>query len=664
MIIDERCKRICSILMQETEFIPLGTLSELLNISERTLYSDLETLDQIFIEHQIEPIVRIRAEGIKINATHRNFIHIHQLHQLHIHELSQAARAHVLACAILSGRFHSIEALQTLCQISRNTVFNELKIMRFDFQTYDLELEYRNHVGYTVVGQPLTIRSLFMHHTLELLNTLSIDVQSEIYGLDHAICDIFSRLKQIEAALHTEYVEGTLEGITMLLSLVLEGSFEAIQMTQVPKIVVSSEELKLIQQHFPQLDHQEAMYFAIHLLGARTQILVQNKHIGRYITLAIEVVRRFEMIAAVPIHQISRLIRQLSNHLAISHMRYEFGLHHNNALLQEIKSRFPEIFYATDQALDIVRASLRVPISEGEVAYVTLHLNNFIVQPDVSQHDVRVLVVCPQGMSTSYLLKQEIETLSNQVTVVDLVSVNAFYDQVPETSYDYIVSTVHLETQKPMIKVDPVPTTLQRQRMIRQLGVHQSPIDMLFERLKPYIAKADYHVTYQIIRQSLNLDTQSNEKGEKTRLLDVLHEDYVLVETQFKSIEAALAVAASPLLRSHVIEECYVHAMFESLHKYGAYAVIEGGYLLAHASFEQGVNYLGVSFMKCEPMLFDGKMVDKVCVLATVDHQSHLGIMKDLLILFGDEAFLEAVDRAKNSTEIRDAMRGVLEFQS
>ena len=67
---------------------------------------------------------------------------------------------------------------------------------------------------------------------------------------------------------------------------------------------------------------------------------------------------------------------------------------------------------------------------------------------------IRVLVVCPSGISTSTLLKKEVEDLYANVTVVAATTANNIYQYDGEI--DFIVSTIDLDTNIPWIKVNAI----------------------------------------------------------------------------------------------------------------------------------------------------------------------------------------------------------------
>ena len=62
-----------------------------------------------------------------------------------------------------------IEQLSEYCQVSRNTIFNDLRMVVNQLQTYNLTLEYESKKGYRVAGDEIRIRALFFAYFNELL---------------------------------------------------------------------------------------------------------------------------------------------------------------------------------------------------------------------------------------------------------------------------------------------------------------------------------------------------------------------------------------------------------------------------------------------------------------------------------------------------------------
>ena len=54
------------------------------------------------------------------------------------------------------------------CTVSRNTIFNDMRIVVSQLQAYDLKLEYESKKGYFITGDAIRIRAMFLAQLHEL----------------------------------------------------------------------------------------------------------------------------------------------------------------------------------------------------------------------------------------------------------------------------------------------------------------------------------------------------------------------------------------------------------------------------------------------------------------------------------------------------------------
>lgn len=103
------------------------------------------------------------------------------------------------------------------------------------------------------------------------------------------------------------------------------------------------------------------------------------------------------------------------------------------------------------------------------------------------------------------------------------------------------------------------------------------------------------------------------------------------------------------------IENSYIDAMIETVHKIGPYIVLGNHVALAHARPECGVNQLSVHFTTLNPPVpFGSEKFDPVSLvitLAAVDADSHLELISELANVLMDEENVDKLVESKNASE-------------
>jgi len=109
------------------------------------------------------------------------------------------------------------------------------------------------------------------------------------------------------------------------------------------------------------------------------------------------------------------------------------------------------------------------------------------------------------------------------------------------------------------------------------------------------------------------------------------------------------------LLETKKIENSYIDAMIETVHKIGPYIVLGNHVALAHARPECGVNQLSVHFTTLNPPVpFGSEKFDPVSLvitLAAVDADSHLELISELANVLMDEENVDKLVESKNASE-------------
>jgi mannitol/fructose-specific phosphotransferase system IIA component (Ntr-type) len=95
--------------------------------------------------------------------------------------------------------------------------------------------------------------------------------------------------------------------------------------------------------------------------------------------------------------------------------------------------------------------------------------------------------------------------------------------------------------------------------------------------------------------------------------------------------QAAIRLAAEPLVTSGAVTPAYVESMISSVLTTGPYIVIDEGFAIPHARPEDGALKAGMSMLLLrEPVDLLGEKVCVFVALAAADSTSHISALKEL----------------------------------
>jgi len=140
------------------------------------------------------------------------------------------------------------------------------------------------------------------------------------------------------------------------------------------------------------------------------------------------------------------------------------------------------------------------------------------------------------------------------------------------------------------------------------------------------------------------------------RLIDVLAKDSIGLDESAIDWQEAIRLAGKYMIIDQGIEESYIIAMINAVKTIGPYMVVAPGIAIAHARPEDGAKKICISIVRLkDPVKFGSKNndpVDLVFGLAATDHDSHIGVLRDLARLLQNKDAVKKIRLAKNAHEV------------
>ena len=348
-----------------------------------------------------------------------------------------------------------VETLMEFSDVSRNTTVSDLKDVAAFLGKNKLKLHYLIKKGYRIQGDPVKKRALFFLYYPQFIDYFAQSLFSEKQA--EIIRDIQLSLKEIEHELHCEYVSGMLPTLAVFLASI------RIDMRE----IMETQEYMLVCRYFYWLRESERIYAALHLLGSRTQtepILVEKGE-KEAREIASMLVKSFEEISGIRYGDQKEITKALASHLKTSLYRYRYGIQLGNPMLENIRTEYKELFELTKAAFLRISDEIGFHVADAEIAYLTLHFGAFMSPEDTVNRPYRILIICPNGVGTSNMIKSEVRRLVPKATEVRNIPLSRYTRDCP---YDVIISTVPIENEKRLIVVNPILNDQDRVAILRK----------------------------------------------------------------------------------------------------------------------------------------------------------------------------------------------------
>lgn len=669
--INARCKQIINLLLSQTKYITIEQIAAEMKVSRRTVYYDICKVNLWLEQAELPALEVIREKGILIPHGERPLIQemleSDEYEQVYIFSPEERVKI-IICCVIYEKKAVYLEKLSDCCEVSRNTIFSDLKAVANCLEQYDLKLEYQPKKGYYLTGDPMRIRALFILYFNEMV-ALFNGGNIRFFRREE-IEEDYERLKKVEQSLGMSYVDGALLSLAALLPVMYGDKYllrlEGLKETK----IAQTKECALVRQYFPDLAPEEQVYLSLHLLGSRVNIVPDDyfeSNSKQYIhDLTSSLISEFEKVACIFFEQKEELERALFVHLNTSMYRYKFGVQIGNIIGDDVIRKYPELFALTKIAARRLEENIGFPIPDSEIAYLALHFGAFLKISRPENDRLRIMIVCVNGISTGNMLKREIQKL---LPFAEIVDVRAVVDLVNvQKVCDLVISTVKIHTVVPVITVHPILTEIDRNSILNHRIIAPKSVaaqrDRLFRVVKKYVRPEDYENLLDDLTAFIQNGTEDagQEGHQENDLMSILDVSRIHIFEHAGSWQSSIRLAGQCLLDYKSIEKRYLDTIISQLQYYGPYMFLTEDVILAHAKPEDGVNCLDLSLsVFLEPVFYSGLRKAKlVLILAAEDQEKHLRILQDILQLLSKPDFISSMEACSSPAEIYYLIRQYL----
>lgn len=661
-------KEFLMLLLENENPQSIQSIQDQLDISRRTVYYIVNKINDIFYELRMEPINNKRGHGYYLTADQKKVVDSILHSDRTLQSLSPDERVHYLICWMMYPKTNiHIENIMELFDISRNSVFNDLKDLKSEIEKYDVSLYFDIKNGYMINGQVFSKRALLLYYLKILLKKIHY---KSIEFLDVSEVETFySRLQQISLKMHNEYDDYNLLAIACLLNIVHyvdeKFDFSILELRDLEK----TEELHMIDKYFQDLNVHERLYLTIHLLGSKAGSVIRLDDSQRDIQLfelALHLVDLFERQTSCDISEKNELVNSLYMHFKLSMYYYQLSIQISNTLLEDVKENYGNLYQMIKNLCESMDDEFPFILTDSEISYITMHFGGHLKQVQGKFYAlIRVLIVCPSGISTSTLLKREVEDLYANVTVIAATAAKNIAQY--KENIDFIVSTIDLDTDIPWIKVNAILTKDDKSKIASMMSLNMQTYKLnkdnfsgLFSIIQKYVdpiqMKNLKRDVYDYFREGNLIVDVVEEK--QLRLKDIMYRDHLIRIDKDIMWDEAIRLASVPLLKTNIITENYINEMIGLVRDYGPYIVIKNRIAIAHAKTEAGANALGTALLinKKNIQFEDDLNIHYLFVISSSNPKEHLQILKDISMLASDDIDLNAL-LDKNVDEIMELIK-------
>ncbi|WP_042221679.1 BglG family transcription antiterminator [Oceanobacillus manasiensis] len=462
---NKRLQELLRQLIGRKEVITSAQLAVLLQVTSRTIRSDIKLLDEI-LQKSGGYIKSLRGHGYQLeiidDQKFKSLLESVMLKDVTVPVEPEERVRYLVKRCLLQNDYITMEALADELFISRSTLQNDIKQMKHIIEKYQLQLITKPKYGLKIEGEEQQIRYAISEEVFKRDSTSLLNLTSEASWLlpteimETIKSTILLNLRKFNLSLSDMALSNLVIHIAIASKRIKNNYYvssiknEEKDITNSKEYQVASSIIKGIEESllitFPKV---EIYYVTMHLLGTKlflpndtnTTLDRFNKEI---IETVKEVIHKVSNEMQLDIEKDEELFYSIAIHLKPAIYRYQNGMNVRNPILNAIKENHPIAFEAGIIAGKIIEKRHQIEIDENEVGYIAMHIGAAIERNKLKVWPTRCLIVCTTGMGSSKLLFYKLRAkMGEHLTIVGTTELHNL-DSYSEQNIDLIISTVPL----------------------------------------------------------------------------------------------------------------------------------------------------------------------------------------------------------------------------
>ncbi|WP_057764094.1 BglG family transcription antiterminator [Cytobacillus praedii] len=474
--ITSRQAKLLDFLSKTEEYLPAKQYADYLNVSERTIFNDLDKLE-IFCKKYNLVIDKKQNQGIKLigdTSSSNGFIQkVITNHKAKERDALSSLERQILIAKwlLINSQTVTYQSLSLDLYISSSSIIKDINRIR-SFMDEELQL-VSNAKGTRVNGNEIAIQRTikrFAYYLIEKeLNNNSLSTFAHILEplfdkkIIKAVYDaVIEFLSVMENSISEQYIKSLFISILIL----TERSYRGFHLTKLPEIQLEGAEYLTnyplaiemcskisseLQFEFTELEHH---FLSNQLFAHRIQVKINNKQVEKLISEDIkDMIRGVSRAIEIDLKEDDRLFDSLIYHVFPMIYRLKSAINVYNPLLNEIKNNYGVLFRIIWYSMEKLEKKYDIKLTDDDVAFITIH---FQVAIERKNQMSQILVVCQSGLVTSDLIIHRIKNLLPSNIQFRLIA-KPLLKSEDLSKVDFIISSVQLEEQTcPVVYVSPL----------------------------------------------------------------------------------------------------------------------------------------------------------------------------------------------------------------
>ena len=680
-MVKKRYFEIINLVINSNDEITVKDISNLYNITERSIRYDIDELNVFFQEKNNKDIIEINNNRLKILYSENEIEDIVENIKEKEYFLSENERVNILSYEIfLSKNEFILQYFTEKYNLSKTTVRYSLKELNKIISEYGLVIDMNNNRGYKIIGSEINIRKYIINILREYIkNTKEKKIE---YDPLKKIIQKFYKKSRIEESKNTinkilDYTGKTISDeafetlqLFLFISVIRNKNGHEIEEDVENEIFLSKtmefSKIREILEKIENIKEKDIHYFVDFFLGSYSYNLEYSYFLNWILieSLIDQFIKLLSDKLKVNLTEDKILRKELLNHIkpAIYRMKNKFKL--TESILSEVKKQYMELFIKTKSSLKIISDFIDLSFDEDEAAFITVMIQRAIMRNNPStllKKDPNILIVCGLGYSSSRFLYENINNRF-QVNIIDIIPFNQLENYNYLKKADIIISTLDFKLDgMDVITVNAVMNEKDILKL-KNYGLPEKKSKIKMSELLSIIKKVsdETELKKQLIRNfGENIYDDMGEKSETGKsFVELLSEKSIKLNVAANNLDEVIEITGQTMIDSGLVKEEYTDELKNQIIQYGKYILVGDKTILPHGQLLKNVRETGFSLITLKKGIdFFGSEIKIVICLASRNKDEHLRAILELNRYLKNPDFENKLLNKENSEELTDYLK-------
>ena len=677
-MVKKRYFEIINLVINSNDEITVKDISNLYNITERSIRYDIDELNVFFQEKNNKDIIEINNNRLKILYSENEIEDIVENIKEKEYFLSENERVNILSYEIfLSKNEFILQYFTEKYNLSKTTVRYSLKELNKIISEYGLVIDMNNNRGYKIIGSEINIRKYIINILREYIkNTKEKKIE---YDPLKKIIQKFYKKSRIEESKSTinkilDYTGKTISDeafetlqLFLFISVIRNKNSHEIEEDVENEIFLSKtkefSKIREILEKIKNIKEKDIHYFVDFFLGSYSYNLEYSYFLNWILieSLIDQFIKLLSDKLKVNLTEDKILRKELLNHIkpAIYRMKNKFKL--TESILSEVKKQYMELFIKTKSSLKIISDFIDLSFDEDEAAFITVMIQRAIMRNNPStllKKDPNILIVCGLGYSSSRFLYENINNRF-QVNIIDIIPFNQLENYNYLKKADIIISTLDFKLDgMDVITVNAVMNEKDILKL-KNYGLPEKKSKIKLSELLSIIRKVsdETELKKQLMRNfGENIYDDMGEKSETGKsFVELLSEKSIKLNVAANNLDEVIEITGQTMIDSGLVKEEYTDELKNQIIQYGKYILVGDKTILPHGQLLKNVKKTGFSLITLKKGIdFFGSEIKIVICLASRNKDEHLRAILELNRYLKNPDFENELLNKESPEEITD----------